>query len=109
MKITDFVVEKLSVWGVEYSDKLIIAEMQKVGLSENEDYTKTTSGKVDLIFYNIIPDLMMIPNSVSEGGYSISYDKKALANFYGQLSKKLGKVNLLIETNRQIKDITNQW
>lgn len=109
MKITEFVVEKLSIWGVEYSDKLIVAEMQKVGLSENEDYTEATSGKVDLIFYNIIPDLMMMPNSVSEGGYSISYDKKALANFYGQLSKKLGKVNQLTEANNQIKDITHLW
>lgn len=109
MKITEFVVEKLNTWGLEYSDKLILAEMQKIGLSGEEIYADTVPEKVDLIFYNIIPDLMMMPSSVSEGGYSVSYNKQALANFYKYLCEKLGKANLLVDSNNQIKDITRLW
>lgn len=109
MTIKEFIVEKLSAWGVEYPTSLIVAFIQKMDIDPNADYKDTPNEKIDLIFYNIIPDLLLMPSSVSEGGYAISYNKQALTNFYKSLCSKLGKVNHLTESNNQIKDISKQW
>lgn len=109
MRIKDFVVEKISAWGLDYSEKLLLAEMQRLGLSQDSDYTDDSAEDVDMLFYNIIPDLLMMPSSVSEGGYSVSYNKNAIANYYKALCRKLGKADQLAEQNNSIKDITKQW
>lgn len=109
MKIKDFVVEKLSAWGLEYSEALLLAEISRVGLNGDAEYDSNASQGIDLIFYNIIPDLMMRPSNITEGGFSISYDKKSLTNFYNQLCRKLGKPSLLVSNDNSITDITKQW
>ncbi|WP_018675728.1 DUF6706 family protein [Riemerella columbina] len=107
MTIGEYIQEKLSLWSVSYSDALIGAELSKLNLQATEEYVSNNAEKVDLFFYNVLPEMLLMPNSVSEGGYSISYDKKAMESYYNLLSKRLDLPNLLPQPT--ITDISNQW
>lgn len=84
---------------------MIEVELSQLGLSASDSITSEIN--TDKFFYNVIPDLLSSPKSVSEGGYSISYDKEALMAFYNLLSKRLGLPNNL--SANTITDITNRW
>lgn len=106
MTIGDYIKEKLSIWSVEFSDAMISLELGKINLIASETITAET--KIDEFFYNVIPDIISSPKSVSEGGFSISYDKDALLKYYSMMAKKLGKPDL-INTSNTITDITSKW
>lgn len=109
MNIRDFIMEKISTWGMNYSPNILQVEIQKVGLNPQEQYTPLMSKKIDLVLYHIIPDLLIQPQSISEGGYSVSYDKKGLTSFYLQLCKQLGKPNIIEDKTNTVIDISQKW
>ena len=104
MTIGNYIKAKFNLWSVELSDDFISLELSRVNLRFEEDMTATSN--VDEFYYNVIPDLLLMPSSVSEGGFSISYDKEAMKNFYSMIATKLGKPNVLSGT---IKNITHKW
>nr|DAD65232.1 MAG TPA: hypothetical protein [Siphoviridae sp. ctD4R19]DAS00857.1 MAG TPA: hypothetical protein [Caudoviricetes sp.] len=106
MNIGDYIKEKLAIWSVDLSMDRINAELTKINLSSSDEVRADTN--LDLFFYNVIPDIMMQPSSISEGGYSVSFDKDVIRSYYNFLCGKLGKPNML-EQNNSIKDITSRW
>lgn len=105
MTIGEYIQEKFSLWSVEYSDGMVAAELARVNLNPSE--TITNEINLDNFFYNVIPDIINMPSSISEGGYSISYDKATLLKYYSMVARKLGKPDLLSENS--ITDITSKW
>lgn len=105
MTIGDYVKEKFSIWSVEYSDGMVAAELSRVNLDPSE--TITNEINLDKFFYNIIPDLIPMPSSISEGGFSLGYEKQVLLKYYSMLARKLGLPDLL--NDNTITDITSKW
>ncbi|NML70034.1 hypothetical protein HHL23_09495 [Chryseobacterium sp. RP-3-3] len=105
MTIGGYIQEKFSNWSVEYSDGMVAAELARVNLDPSDTITNDIS--LDTFFYNIFPDIISMPSSISEGGYSISYDKAALLKYYSMLARRLGKPDLL--SDNTITDITSKW
>lgn len=105
MTVGEYIKEQLSAWSVSFSDAFVEIELARLGMSASE--TITGESNTDLFFYNVIPTILSTPKSVSEGGYSISYDKEAMTIFYKVLSKRLGLPNNL--SANTITDITNRW
>ena len=96
MNIGDYIKEKLAIWSVDLSMDRINAELTKINLSSSDEVRADTN--LDLFFYNVIPDIMMQPSSISEGGYSVSFDKDVIRSYYNFLCGKLGKPNMLEKT-----------
>lgn len=105
MTIGEYIQEKFNLWSVEYSEAMVNIEVARIGLSASEIMSETTN--LDNFFYNVIPDIISMPSSISEGGYSISYDKEALLKYYSMVARKLGKPDLFSENT--ISDITARW
>lgn len=105
MTIGEYIQEKFSLWSVEYSDGMVAAELARVSLNPSE--TITNEINLDNFFYNVIPDLINMPKSISEGGFSISFDKETLLKYYSMVAKKLGKPDLF--SDNTITDITAKW
>lgn len=107
MIVRDYIREKLNLWGVELSDSFLAVELAKINVTAEEKISENTP--IDLFFYNIIPDILLSPTSINEGGYSVSFDRKAMESYYLFLCKKLNKNNLLINKHNEVKDITSRW
>ncbi len=107
MTIGEYIKEKMSLWSVELSDGYINIECSRVDLNPSETITRET--KIDLFFYNVIPDIILIPSNISEGGYSIGRGDSVnvIKAYYNALCSKLGLPNLLNENT--ITDITAKW
>lgn len=105
MTIGEYIKEKTSLWSVELSDEVITLELSRVELDSSVTISAETN--LDKFFYNVIPDIILLPKSVSEGGFSISYDKDAIISYYKILASRLGLPNLLAKDT--ITDITNRW
>lgn len=106
MTIGDYIEQKMTVWGVDYMDTLTEIELQRIGLTADE--TMTADVNLDRFFYNIIPDILLMPKSVSEGGKSISYDKEAIESFYNVLAIRLELPNVL-DRRPRIGNASNIW
>lgn len=87
-----------------------ISEEVMVGLDivESAQLDKEGLKQVDLFFYTVIPELLIKPLRVSEGQYSVGFDKDAIIAYYSMLARKLGLDDNLSEMNR-ITDITDRW
>lgn len=105
MTIGEYIKEKTSLWSVELSDEVITLELSRIELDSSVTISAETN--LDKFFYNVIPDIILLPKSVSEGGFSISYDKDAITAYYKILASRLGLQNLLAKDT--ITDITNRW
>jgi hypothetical protein len=105
MNIGDYIKEKLSMWSVELSDDYIDSELNRVGLWSSAAVSSEIN--LDTFFYNVIPDIIMIPSNISEGGFSIARNKDAIIAFYDLTCKRLGQPNLLNKDT--ITDITSKW
>ena len=105
MNLGEYINEKFSQWSVSYSDALIEVELNRLGLSASD--TITGASNLDEFFYNVLPDILLVPTNVSEGGYSVSYDKDALTTYYKMLADRLKKPDLL--SKNKIRNASNKW
>lgn len=107
MKVRDYLSAMFEGWSVEVSESLIDAELINVDLNGDSDYNSEAKVKIDKLIYNIIPQLLLAPKSITEGGFSITYDKDAMIAYYRMIAEQLGLPNNL-EKNK-IRDRSNLW
>ncbi len=107
MKVRDYLSANLELWSVEVSDSLIDAELINVGLNGDSEYEPELEAKTNTLFYNLIPKLLLAPKRVSEGQFTIEYDKDAMVDFYSIIADKLGLPNMLVKN--KIRDRSNLW
>ena len=105
MTVGNYIKAKFNLWTVELSDDFIALELARVNLDSASEMDPATN--VEEFLYNVIPDLILMPSNVSEGGFLLSYDKNAMTSYYKMICTKLGKQNLLSQNT--IKDITSKW
>jgi hypothetical protein len=107
MKVRDYLSANIELWSVEVSDSLIDAELINVGLNGDSEYEPELEVKTNTLFYNLIPKLLLAPKRVSEGQFTIEYDKDAMLAYYRMIADQLGLPNNL-ERNK-IRDRSNIW
>lgn len=105
MTIGEYIYKKIDQLNLGYPKDLADEMMVMLNIDEGGAIDQRS---VDLFFYNVIPDVLMRPMSVSEGQYSISYDKDAIIAYYRMLANRLGLDDMLAFENT-IKDITARW
>lgn len=108
MCLKEYLIQQLSVFGEGFSEALLVAEINALGESEDSLLNAHTQALAKEVLYKVIPLLLLQPQSVSEGGYTIQYDKAGLKAYYALLAKQLGKEDTLTPTPI-LTDITPQW
>ena len=108
--IGDYISVKLKQWNAEVSEENIAMAFTLSGVNKEEELTPKTEVKSAFkVLYRLIPDILLFtPKSVSEGGFSITYDKDAMYEFYSMIARKTGMPNEISGKNT-VRDITNKW
>ena len=104
MKTIDFIQAKLASFNVELSDIEMAALLVDNGILESATY-ETKAAKIALV--GIIPEILLKPD-ITEGGFSIKYDKAAILKYYSMLCKELGLKNALVEQPKVVNK-SNLW
>ena len=81
MTIRDYIGQKFSAYG-DLSEADMLDFSIKSGLSPDDEMSSESIGKVETGMIEIIPSLLLRPDSVNESGSSVSWDKDGLRRYY---------------------------
>lgn len=87
MTVRDYIEQKFSSYGTLTEADILDFSMTS-GLSPDEEMSKDSLPEVELGMIGLIPSLLLRPTSVTESGFSISWDKDGLRQFYLYLCKR---------------------
>lgn len=104
MTTSEFIQAKLASFNITLSDIEMEALLVDNGLTELSEY-ESKAAKTALL--NIIPELLLKPD-ISEGGFSIKWDKGAIEKYYALLCQELGVQNKLIQKPK-VSNKSNSW
>lgn len=108
MTVLSYIKTLLSVSSVVVSDEFLEAQLISHGLEADNEVTENNKRSVREALFHTIPVILTAPRNISEGGYSISYDKDSLRAFYKLLANELGLEDMLSDKPKY-KDISNRW
>lgn len=88
MTIREYISQKLSAWEV---NEVLLADISSDICIDNE-YTEDDKEQVGKAMIGIIEEVMLAPymKSVSENGFSVSYDYSKIGQYYMWLCRKYG-------------------
>lgn len=87
MTVRDYIEQKFSSYGT-LTEADILEFSLNTDLSPDEEVSKEILPEVELGMIGLIPSLLLRPTSVTESGFSISWDKDGLRQFYLYLCKR---------------------
>lgn len=87
MTVRDYIEQKFSSYGTLTEADILDFSMTS-GLSPDEEMSKDSLPEVELGMIGLIPSLLLRPTSVTESGFSISWDKDGLRQFYLYLCER---------------------
>lgn len=87
MTVRDYIEQKFSSYGT-LTEADILEFSLNTDLSPDEEVSKEILPEVELGMIGLIPSLLLRPTSVTESGFSISWDKDGLRQFYLYLCKQ---------------------
>ena len=96
-----------SLNGLNVSSDDIDVIMAKAGLDGNAVMTDTKACD-NAVYQRFSVVLKGMPQIVSEGGYSISWNIEAVKMFYNALCNELGKENVLVGKPK-VRNASNWW
>ncbi len=88
MTVLEYYQKRSSVLGLNFSTQALTDFIEVSGLATGD--TMDDKDEYDAFYIDIVKGLLIQPQSISEGQYSISYDKKALMDWYLMEARRLG-------------------
>ena len=88
MTVRDYIEQKLSPFGT-LTDADMLDFSINTGLSPEDEAGKFNKAEIEMGMIHLIPSIIArTPDSVNESGFSISWDKDGLRNYYVYLCKQ---------------------
>lgn len=98
MTIREFIRAKYQSWGVSWSEAYLI--LPDASINVEEDITSANLRRVERALVQRLPELLLMPTSVSELGVSISRaSRDAIEAYYSYKCRELGLSDELTEEN----------
>lgn len=90
MIIKDYITSKFQPYGVNISEA-DLADLELMGIDVSLEFSNENRNSVYLgLVRYIIPQLLLRAKSISESGFSVSFDTKDILQYYAWLCKELG-------------------
>lgn len=107
--VSEFLVKKLLTFNIQVDTAELAVSLEKRGLMEDAIYNLQTDALVKQVIVDLVPALLMLPD-ITEGGYSIKWDKAGIKAYYSYLCRELG-VDDVFETSREdeVRNRSDIW
>ena len=90
MEIKEYIRQRFGAFGIQLSD----ADLLSISMEQGE-VTQDNISRIEVAIVRYIPNLLLRPNSISESGFSMSWDKQGMKDFYSIKCKEYGLEDLL--------------
>lgn len=90
MTVADYIRGKFQTFGITVSEADLLELSLSSGISGEDEMNQQNIGLVSVAMAGFIPSLLLRAISISENGFSMSWDTKGLKEYYSFLCKKYG-------------------
>lgn len=90
MNVSNYISQKFQSFGISVSEADLLDISLSSGLNVYDEVDDETHDKLNVSMAKFIPSLMMRATSVSESGFSMSWDMGGLKAYYSYLCKLYG-------------------
>ena len=90
MIVNDYISQKFQTFGINLSEADLLEISLSSGISGEDEMGPSNIGLVSVTMAKFIPSLLLHATSISENGFSMSWDIKGVKEYYSFLCKKYG-------------------
>ena len=91
MIIRDYIKQKFQTFGIQLSE----ADLLDITMNAEDEVTEENKDLVNFKIVKFIPTLILRATSISESGFSMSWDTQGLKDYYSMRCKEYGIEDLL--------------
>ena len=99
MSVREYITQKFQAFGISVSEADLLDIAFSSGLELEEDVVADNYQKVAVAAVKFVPTLLLRAQSISENGFSMSWDLEALKTYYSCKCKEYGLIDE-INTNK---------
>ena len=90
MTVADYIKGKFQTFGITVSEADLLDMSLSSGISGEDEMSQQNIGLVSVAMAGFIPSLLLRATSISENGFSMSWNTQGLKEYYSFLCKKYG-------------------
>lgn len=90
MTVNDYISQKFQTFGINLSEADLLEISLSSGISGEDEMNPSNIGLVSVAMAKFIPSLLLRATSISENGFSMSWDVEGVKEYYSFLCKKYG-------------------
>lgn len=95
MILSEYIMQKFSSFGISLSEAELLDIILEVKGDPDREVTDENIKTIEVAMIKSIPAILLRPTSVNESGFSISWDKKGIMDYYAFMCRKYKMKNEL--------------
>ena len=100
MTVNDYISQKFQTFGINLSEADLLEISLSSGISGENEMNPSNIGLVSMAMAKFIPSLLLRATSISENGFSMSWNTQGLKEYYSFLCKKYGLEDTLSDKSK---------
>lgn len=104
MTVTDYIKQKFQTFGINLSEAELLDLCLSAGVSQEDEVSDSNASRISVAMVKFIPSLLLRATSVSESGFSMSWNIDGIKSYYAMMCKEYGLKNEL-STRPKVKFI----
>lgn len=90
MKISDYILQKFQTFDVNLSEADLFDMCLNANISGEDEMNEDCQTRVSVAIAKFIPSLLLHATSISESGFSMSWNIQGIKDYYSWVCKKYG-------------------
>lgn len=90
MTVNGYISQKFQTFGINLSEADLLEISLSSGISGEDEMDQSNIGLISVAMAEFIPSLLLRATSISENGFSMSWDIKGVKEYYSFLCKRYG-------------------
>ena len=103
MNVRQYISDKFQSFGIQMSEADLLDMSLNANLGLEDEICRDNIASVSVSIANFIPSLLVRPTSISENGFSMSWNSQELKDYYSLLCKKYGLKDELNDNKPKIR------
>ena len=90
MTVNDYILQKFQIFGIQLSEADLLDMCLNAKVSGEDEMNEDCYGLVSVAIAKFIPSLLLRSTSISESGFSMSWNIQGIKDYYSFLCKQYG-------------------
>ena len=103
MNVRDYISSKFQSFGFQVSEADLLDMSLNANANVDDDVEPDTIGSISVAMARFIPSLLLRASSISESGFSMSWNIQGIKDYYSLLCKKYGLKDELNDNKPKIR------